>query len=189
MKNQRGTIYLPPGEVLADDPAASFVPTSDYALRALPYAFENIESTLEELFSRHPGVKAFDVTAFYSQRQPDLAPKTARSLVAYNRSAFSAAIKKGGLVAYYQGELIDNLADEPPDPALDLDFTPDCLSFCIWESRKQALSGAAVAAHREAASKVSLWYTNFAIRKLTILTGISFVKTPKTPESILFQPY
>jgi hypothetical protein len=167
--------------LLADDPARYFQPIQNYALMSLPNAFEDMKATLTRLFSRHPGVRIFDATVFYSRRRPNLSAEAQAALAHYNHAAFGGAIKHGGLVVYYQGHRLKGITAPELDPALDLDFIPDCLSFCIWESRPLAVAGAAIAPHRKAAGMVGRWYTDFALKKLQITIGAD--------GSIVFQEY
>ncbi len=183
-----------PSDLLAEsllqyDPAEYFVPVKDYALQPLPTAFQQMEATLCQLFKKHPDVQKFDATAFYSKRRTGLNAEDEAALAAYNQAAFTAAEGLGGLVVYYQGHLLEPRASARLNPALELDFTPNCLSFCIWESRLQAVAGANVTAHRKAASKVGQWYENFAIKKFTILIVQSSPDVSLLPENVIFQAY
>lgn len=178
-----------PNLLQVNDPAGSFVPAKNYALQPLPQAFQDMEATLYPLLRQHPAISVFDLTAFYSRRRSDITSDDEISLAEQNQAAYEGAISRGGLVVYYQGQLLDPHTQARPSPALELSFVPDCLSFCIWESRPQALAGANVAAHRQAAGKVSQWYTNFAIKKFTITTN-SFSKNVRPGfTEIIFQEY
>lgn len=152
----------------AYDPALLFKPVKGYALQPLPEAFINMQETLRQLFKKHNGVKQFDATAFYSRRRSDLSDDDEESLAVFNQAAFTAAESIGGLVVYYQGHVLQKIDSIIANPKLKLGFKPDCLSFCIWETRKQAVAGASVAPHRKAVSRTHMWYENFALKKYTI---------------------
>jgi hypothetical protein len=153
------------------DPAVGFVPVADYAQRPWPAAFVELTGALEPLLLQTPEVEAFDVTAFYSRRWPNLPQRAENELLNFNQQAFNAAQQIGGLVVYYQGERVAPDSTVQPDPELNLGFVPDCLSFCIWQSRQQALNGADVRAHSQAVRRVDQWYENFAIKKYVVLGG------------------
>lgn len=149
------------------DPSQSLVSLENYAHRVFPKAFTNFEVLLPLLRSARGAV--LDATVFYSRRKYPLIVK-GHDLSEHNHHAFNAAKNSGGLIVYFQGNLLagHHGGDTYLDPDLDLDFIPDCMSFCIWESLQQAKIGAGVPAHKEAAAKVNHWYTNFAIEKFEI---------------------
>lgn len=182
-------LELAPVQLHPYDPAERFVSVENYALQPFPLAFVDIEVALEGLFKQRPDVKLFDATAFYSKRRPRLTTDAESELARFNQLAFDAAKRIGGLVVYYQGQLLDNPISARPSPALDVGFLPDCLSFCIWESHEQALNGADITAHKEAARRVGEWYMNFAIRKFTITPGVSDSDISTETRSVTFQAY
>jgi hypothetical protein len=145
----------------ADELVQQLVPVESYASQPLPQAFENIAIVAPLLQAD----ETYDVTAFYSQRWPGLAEAEVAALSAFNQRAFDAARAAGGLILYYQGDV---LPDAQPNPALGLDFTPSCLSFCIWESRQQARAGSDIPAHRAAAKRAPLWYRAFDPKKYSL---------------------
>jgi hypothetical protein len=146
----------------ADELVQQLVPAGSYATRPLPQAFLNLEVVAPLLAE---GAPDYDVTAFYSKRHANLAPEDVEALTSFNQRAFDAARAAGGLALYYQGEVL-----EAPrrNPALGFEFTPSCLSFCIWESREQAQAGSAISAHRAAANRAGIWYEGFGIKKYTV---------------------
>ena len=149
-----------------NDPAEHFRPVHGYACQTLPDAFVDIEESLKKLFKKHKNVKKFDATAFYSKRRPELDAEGEESLAVFNQAAFTAAESMGGLVVYYQGHTLKS--DYPMSPDIDIDFKPDCLSFCIWENRSQAVAGASVVPHKKAVARTHVWYENFALKKYQI---------------------
>lgn len=150
------------------DPALFFRPVQDYALQPLPIAFVDMEDTLKRLFKKHGKVSRFDATAFYSRRRPNLSDEDEEGLALFNQAAFTAAESMGGLVVYYQGHVLQEVDSKQLSKDLDLEFMPDCLSFCIWETRQQAIKGANVAPHKKAVARTHVWYENFALKKYTI---------------------
>lgn len=150
------------------DPATLFMPVTNYALRPLPNAFKNFEETIRPLLEPFVDVKEFDITAFYSRRREGLSPEAEAELGIENDNSYSAALSAGGLVVYYQGALLEVDDNAKVDPELDLDFTPNCLSFCVWASRKQAIRGAQAKSHQNAIIKVDEWYEKFLPKKYAI---------------------
>jgi hypothetical protein len=157
-----------------DDPAERLVPVENYAVRPVPEAFENLDEVLlpELLQLDAPDEAVFDVTAFYSRRRPGLSIEEEQTLDSTNRAAFEAAIGVGGLVLYYQGQPLER--ETPPNSALGLTFTPNCMSFCVWQSRRQAVTGARLQQHRAAVAGTHTWYEAFGIKKyaLTIASSV-----------------
>ncbi|HSX08526.1 MAG TPA: hypothetical protein VLF93_00025 [Candidatus Saccharimonadales bacterium] len=164
------------------DPADALIATKNYALYPLPEAITNWHAMVPLLTSDH----WYDVTAFYSRRKADLSPENAKLLYDYNQKAYDAAKKKDGLILYYQGVLLTNVASEN-DSNLVLPFVPNCLSFCIWKTLPHAKEGAKVPAHKKATKMTSLWFDGFSIIKYQVmLTNQSnskflvFKQVPKT---------
>jgi hypothetical protein len=151
-------------QTVIDDPARLLLSVEEYALRPLPQAFENLNEVLVPLLRRSDPMSPFDVTVFYSRRR-GLSGQQHASLQSHNQHAFDAAKHVAGLILYYQGHLLAEPASELLSPNLHLDFTPDCMSFCIWESLAAARVGAQLPEHRAAAARAGQWYSGFAIRK------------------------
>jgi hypothetical protein len=161
-KTDMGKLIVSP-DTLADQ----LVPVAGYAQQPLPEAFENLEVLLPLLCTADS--EDFDVTAFYSKRKSGLSENAAQELAEYNQRAFDLAKDIGGLVFYYQkGGLLTMSEDVVPNPVLGLDFTPDCLSFCIWKTLRQAKAGATLAGHQAASRRVNEWYERFAIKKYMV---------------------
>src|SRR5919107_4661342 len=57
--------------------------------------------------------------------------------------AYEAALEAGGLLRYFKGEMNERR---------------ECLSFCLWESRRQAIAASASASHRTAARGTAEMY-------------------------------
>jgi hypothetical protein len=153
---------------LVGDPADLFVPDQDYALKPWPIGFLNSQAALNKLLARHIDNETLDVTAFYSRRRDCLKPHLESVLADVDKEAWAAAKTLGGLVVYYRGQVI-NTDDKLPDSSLNLDFTPDCMSFCIWKSREQAVASLGLKAHRQATALASQCYAGFSIVKYSLL--------------------
>lgn len=158
------------------DPARLLIPADNYALKPLPEAITNWYSIAPLLSSDH----IYDVTAFYSQRKTDLNSEEETQAYNANQQAFTAAKTKGTLILYYQGDFITNTSAKK-SIHLPVSFTPNCMSFCIWHSLKEAKLGAQTGEHKHAAKNVRQWYDAFAIEKfqLTKRSDILFFKRSK----------
>jgi hypothetical protein len=146
------------------DPAWLLKPAEDYVVKTLPEAFTNFEVLLP-LFERPIPGTVFDATVFYSKRKK-LTEEQEQLLFDFNERAFGMAANVGGLIIYYQGDLLTGTVQNNQE--VPLRFTPNCMSFCIWESLKHAKVGAQIPEHREAAARVSHWFDGFAIEKYEI---------------------
>lgn len=164
---EAGGLALPP--VLEDDPARLLVPRCDYARRPVPEAFENLDEVLAPLLREHGNSNVYDVTGYYSKRKDNLTAESQAALLRYNRAAFSAAVKagRGALIIYFQGELMKDTPVAEPNPSLGFEFTPNCMSCCVWESFGDSQTGSDTPAHRAAVEQAGEWYDHFAIKKYT----------------------
>lgn len=171
----------------ADDPDDVFEPVPAYALQPVPQAFGNIKAALLPMLIPFEGVKSFDVTGFYSRRKSNLTTQNESEMTALDIQAELAAAALGGLVTYYRGKLIDTSPTDPPNPELGLNFTPNCLSFCVWASLEQAKAGSQVSPHRSAVSKTQEWYDGFGIRKYKIELGGIDASELRDPDEIVFR--
>ncbi|MGH3144761.1 MAG: hypothetical protein ACRDTR_03070 [Rubrobacter sp.] len=85
--------------------------------------------------------------------------------------AYAEALGSGGLLRYFKGH-----ANE----------LGECLSFCLWESREQALEAAAASSHRSAAGITELMYESYVLdrywlRKVVTAQGERLVFEPIQP--------
>jgi hypothetical protein len=83
----------------------------------------------------------------------------------YDDRAYAEALKHGGLLRYFKGEM---------------DEFRRCLSFCLWESREDALVASGGAKHTEAASITAEMYESYRLYRYDLLK-------PATGD-LLFQP-
>jgi hypothetical protein len=64
--------------------------------------------------------------------------------------AYEAALEAGGLLRYFRGEMNERR---------------ECLSFCLWESREQAVAAAGGASHRNAARVTAKMYESYTLER------------------------
>ena len=145
------------------DPADALIANENYALSPLPEAIANWHSIVPLLKPDH----WYDVTAFYSRRKADLSKEDSDMLFTFNQRAFDAAKEKGGLVLYFQGVLLGNSTKQTISN-LNLSFVPNCLSFCIWNTLKEAKEGSSISAHKDATRMTGRWFDGFAIKKYVV---------------------
>jgi hypothetical protein len=62
--------------------------------------------------------------------------------------AYAEAKKSGGLLRYFRGHANER---------------GECLSFCLWETREQAMEAAGSASHRSAADLTARMYVSYAL--------------------------
>jgi hypothetical protein len=82
--------------------------------------------------------------------------------------AHEKALESGGLLRYFKGE-----ADE----------RRECLSFCLWESRGQAIAAAGAASHRSAAEISGRMYESYVLERYWLKKVVT-----ERGESIIFEP-
>jgi hypothetical protein len=170
------------GRSLEGDPADLLIPSPEYCLKPIAKSFENFDEVILPLLDGT--TDPYDVTVFYSRRR-GITTEQHESLLRHNQHAFDAAKHVPGLVIYFQGYLEVEPDEDRLDPKLNLSFTPDCMSFCIWRSLSHAKAGAAIPEHKEAAARVDQWYGCFAIKKYKLHVQDPNSKTP----SIVFEEY
>jgi hypothetical protein len=82
----------------------------------------------------------------------------------HDDQAYAAALEAGGLLHYFKGEV---------------NGRRECLSFCLWVSREQALSASGGATHRRAAQLSAEMYESYVLERYDLL---------KTGGSLVFRP-
>lgn len=162
-------------------PEKRLVVATDYPLRPLPEGLVNPHVLLPVLSDQK-----FDVTAFYSRSKP-LSDEALAERAEFDKRASDAAETIGGLRMYYRGSQIPEPDDLPVSPDLGINYKPDAVSFCIWDSREKAKEGAKLSAHLEAVGKTNEWYENITIIKYTIWTVPGIVHNGREFEEIIFQ--
>jgi hypothetical protein len=82
----------------------------------------------------------------------------------HDDQAYAAVLEAGGLLLYFKGEV---------------NGRRECLSFCLWERREQALSASGGATHRRAAQLSAEMYESYVLERYDLL---------KTGGSLVFRP-
>ena len=73
-----------------------------------------------------------------------------RLLQEHDDRAYQAALEAGGLLRYFKGEMNERR---------------ECLSFCLWESREQAVAASGGASHRTAAQVTAEMYESYTLER------------------------
>src|ERR671912_903726 len=116
---------------------------SDYATLSIEDGFD-WSSLSRCLFER------LYLVVFRSVWQPDADLDLLRE---YDDCAFEEALVSGGLLRYFKGH-----ANE----------LGECLSFCLWETRKQAREAAGAPSHRSAADVSAQMYLSYSLDRYWI---------------------
>jgi hypothetical protein len=82
--------------------------------------------------------------------------------------AYEKALESGGLLRYFKGE-----ANE----------LGECLSFCLWETRRQAIEAAGAASHRSAAKITVRMYESYMLERYWLKKVVSV-----RGERLIFEP-
>src|ERR671921_206459 len=111
----------------------------DYPTRPIQDGFSWSSSLLGCAFER------LYLVVFRSVRRPDADLELLRE---HDDRAYQKALESGGLLRYFKGE-----ANEQRE----------CLSFCLWETKEQAIEAAGSASHRSAAAISAQMYESFVL--------------------------
>jgi len=111
----------------------------DYATRPIQDGFSWSSSLLGCAFEQ------LYLVVFRSIRRPSADLELLRE---HDDRAYEDALDSGGLLRYFKGEVNER---------------GECLSFCLWETREQAIEAAGSAAHRSAAAISVLMYESFVL--------------------------
>ena len=133
---------------------------SDYAARPIQDGFSWSSSLAGCPFER------LYLVVFRSVRRLSADPDLLRE---HDDRAYEEALGVGGLLRYFKGE-----ADE----------RRECLSFCLWETRKQAKEAAGAASHRSAADISGLMYESYVLERY----WLKKVVTAAQGERLIFEP-
>ena len=82
--------------------------------------------------------------------------------------AYEKALESGGLLRYFKGE-----ANEQRE----------CLSFCLWETREQAIRAASAAAHQSAAEISGRMYESYVLERYWLKKVVTAGE-----ERLIFEP-
>src|SRR5215218_3974939 len=111
----------------------------DYATRPVQDGFSWSSSLLGVAFER------LYLVVFRSVRRPSADLDLLRE---HDDRAYEQALESGGLLRYFKGE-----ANEERE----------CLSFCLWETRRQAIEAAGASSHRSAAEISVRMYESYVL--------------------------
>ena len=85
------------------------------------------------------------LVVFRSVRRPDADLVLLRE---HDDRAYEEAMKSGGLLRYFKGQANER---------------GECLSFCLWETRDQAIEAASAASHKSAAEITARMYLSYVL--------------------------
>jgi hypothetical protein len=90
------------------------------------------------------------LVVFCSVRRATVDPKFLKE---HDDRAHEAALEAGGLLRYFKGEMNERR---------------ECLSFCLWESREQAVAAASSASHQTAAQLTAEMYQSYTLDRYVL---------------------
>src|ERR671911_339601 len=82
--------------------------------------------------------------------------------------AYEKALESGGLLRYFKGEANEHR---------------ECLSFCLWETRRQAIEAAGAACHQSAAAISVRMYESYVLDRYWLKKVVS-----ARGEKLIFEP-
>jgi hypothetical protein len=121
----------------------------DYATRPVQDGFSWSSSLAGCAFER------LYLVVFRSIRRPSVDLELLRE---HDDRAYEKALESGGLLRYFKGE-----ANE----------LGECLSFCLWETREQAIEAAGAAAHQSAAEITVRMYESYELDRYWLKKVVS----------------
>jgi hypothetical protein len=135
----------------------------DYATQSIQDGFSWSSSLADCTFER------LYLVVFRSVRRPSADLDLLRE---HDDRAYQKALESGGLLRYFKGEANER---------------GECLSFCLWETREQAIEAAGAASHRSAAEISVLMYESFVLdrywlKKVVTTQGEKLIFEPIGPE-------
>jgi len=122
----------------------------DYAARPIRDGFSWSSSLAGCAFDR------LYLVVFRSVRRPEADLDLLRE---HDDRAYEEALESGGLLRYFKGEANEHR---------------ECVSFCLWETREQAVAAVGAASHRSAAAISVRMYESYALERYwlkKIVTG------------------
>src|ERR687898_1013059 len=131
----------------------------DYATRPVQDAFSWSSSLAGCTFER------LYLVVFRSVRRPSADLDLLRE---HDDRAYAEALESGGLLRYFKGEANER---------------GECLSFCLWERREQAIAAAGAASHRSAGAISVRMYESYALERYWLKKIYSGRK-----ERVVFEP-
>jgi hypothetical protein len=131
----------------------------DYATRSIQDGFSWSSSlagcAFEQLY----------LVVFRSVRRPSADLELLRE---HDDRAYEKALESGGLLRYFKGEANEG---------------GECLSFCLWETRRQAMEATGTAPHRSAADISVRMYESFMLERYWLKKVVS-----ARGERLIFEP-
>jgi hypothetical protein len=131
----------------------------DYAARPIQDGFSWSSSLAGCAFER------LYLVVFRSVRRPSADLELLRE---HDDRAYEKALESGGLLRYFKGE-----ANE----------LGECLSFCLWETREQAIEAAGAAAHQSAAEISVRMYESYELDRYWLKKVVTAWE-----ERLIFEP-
>jgi hypothetical protein len=131
----------------------------DYATRSIQDGFSWSSSLADCTFER------LYLVVFLSVRRPSANLDLLRE---HDDRAYQKALESGGLLRYFKGEANER---------------GECLSFCLWETREQAIVAAGAASHRSAAAISALMYESYVLERYWVKKVVS-----ARGEKLIFEP-
>ena len=131
----------------------------DYATRPIQDGFSWSSSLLGCAFER------LYLVVFRSVRRPSADLDLLRD---HDDRAYEDALESGGLLRYFKGEANER---------------GECLSFCLWETREQAIEAASAAAHQSAAEISVRMYESYVVERYWLQKVVT-----AREESLIFEP-
>src|SRR5918993_4719366 len=105
------------------------------------------------------------LVVFRSVRRPDADLDLLRE---HDDRAYAEALESGGLLRYFKG---------------DADERRECLSFCLWETKGQAIAAAGAASHRSAAEISGRMYESYVLERYWLKKVVT-----ERGEKLIFEP-
>jgi len=131
----------------------------DYATRPIQDGFSWSSSLAGCAFER------LYLVAFRSVRRPSADLDLMRE---HDDRAYEQALQSGGLLRYFKGEANERR---------------ECLSFCLWETREQAIEAAGAASHRSAAAISVRMYDSYVLERYWLKKVVT-----AREERLIFEP-
>jgi|SRR5829696_3783403 len=95
------------------------------------------------------------LVVFRSVRRPEADLDLLRE---HDDRAYAEALESGGLLRYFKGEANER---------------GECLSFCLWETREQAIEAAGAASHQTAAAISARMYESYVLDRYWLKKVVS----------------
>jgi hypothetical protein len=131
----------------------------DYATRPIQDGFSWSSSLAGCVFDR------LYLIVFRSVRRPNA---DLDLLLEHDDRAYEKALESGGLLRYFKGEANERR---------------ECLSFCLWETRGQAIEAAGAASHQAAADISLLIYESYVLERYWLKKAVT-----AREERLIFEP-